>query len=95
MPNHGAARQGLAGAIAAELGRWYAGVPWARRRAEHARLAVTELDIRRLDERIDMLLEILAQLCDYSGQFDAAAEFRALSCQPSEPAPALRLIQGS
>jgi hypothetical protein len=94
MPNHGAARQGLAGAVTAELRRWYAEAPWARRREEYARLAFTELDVRRLDERIDILLEVLAQLCDYSGQFDAAAEFRALSCQPSEPAPQLRLIQG-
>jgi hypothetical protein len=94
MPNHGAARQGLAGAIAAEIRNWYGQAPWARRRAECARLAYTELDVRRLDERIDTLLEVLAQLCDYSGQFDAAEDFRALSCQPSDPAPQLRLIQG-
>jgi len=95
MPNHGAARQGLAGAIAAELRNRCAVGPWARRRAADARLAYTELDIRRLDERIDALIEVLAQLCDYSGQFDAAEDFRALSGRPSEPARQLRLIHGS
>jgi len=95
MPNHGAARQGLADAIAAELRRWYPRAPWARRREEYARLALAEFDVQRLDERIDRLLEVLAQLCDYSGQFDAAAEFRALACEPLEPAPQLRLIQGN
>jgi hypothetical protein len=98
MPNHGAARPGLAGAIAAELRHWRGGTPWARRRAEYARLAYAELDIRRLDERIDTLLEVLAQLCDYSGQFDAAEDLRALSVQePEQPAEAerqLRLVEG-
>jgi hypothetical protein len=94
MPNHGVARQGLACAIAAELRHWLDGTPWARRRAEYERLAYTELDIRRLDERIDTVLEVLAQLCDYSGQFDAAEDFRALSAQPPEPERQLRLIEG-
>jgi len=95
MPSHGAARQGLAGAIGAELRRWYTCAPWARRRAEYARLALIELDISRLDERIDVLLEALAVLCDCSRQFDAAADFRALASEASEPAPLLRLIQGN
>jgi hypothetical protein len=100
MPNHGAHRPGLAGAIAAELRYWRANTPWARRRDDGARLAFTELDVRRLDERIDGLLEVLAQLCDYSGQFDAAQDFRALSGRPPEPEPEpeperqLRLVQG-
>jgi hypothetical protein len=66
-----------------------------RRQREYARLALTELDVRRLDERIDALLSVLAQVCDYSGQPDAAREFRSLC---SEPAPAetpvLRLVRG-
>jgi hypothetical protein len=96
MPNHGAARQGLAGAIAAELRRLRASSPWARRREEYARLAFTELDIRRLDDRIDCLVEVLAQLCDYSGQFDSAEDFRALSTRPPDPEPErlLRLVHG-
>jgi hypothetical protein len=94
MPNHGAARQGLADAIVAELRHLRAIGPWARRRDEYARLAFTELDIRRLDDRIDYLLEVLAQLCDYSGQFDAAEDFRALAVSTPEPEPErqLRLI---
>jgi hypothetical protein len=51
MPNHGAARQGLAGAIAAELRNLRDNAPWIRRREEYARLAFTELDIRRLAAR--------------------------------------------
>jgi len=70
--------------------------PRSRRRDEYARLAFTELDIRRLDDRIDHLLEVLAQLCDYSGQFDAAADFRALAVRQPEPEPErqLRLVPG-
>ena len=96
MPNHGAARQGLAEAIAAELRHLRENAPWARRRDEYARLAYTELDIRRLDDRIDCLLEVLAQLCDYSGQLDAAEDFRALAVRPPEPEPErqLRLVHG-
>jgi len=98
MPNHGAARQGLAGAIAAELRYLRDNAPWIRRREEYARLAFTELDIRRLDDRIDYLLEVLAQLCDYSGQYDAAQDFRALAARPPEPEPEperqLRLVPG-
>jgi hypothetical protein len=94
MPNHGAARRGLTGALAAELRYWRDNSPWARRRDVRARLAFTELDIRRLDERIDGLLEVLAQLCDYSGQFDAGQDFRALSGRPPEPDRQLRLVQG-
>jgi hypothetical protein len=99
MPNHGAARQGLTSVIAARLRRWtdnapWIRAPWTRRRDEYARLAYTELDIRRLDERIDGLLEVLAQLCDYSGQFDAADDFRALSGRPPEPDRQLRLVPG-
>jgi|HubBroStandDraft_2_1064218.scaffolds.fasta_scaffold49164_3 hypothetical protein len=96
MPNHGAARHDLAGAIAAELRHLRASLPRARRREEYARLAFTELDIRRLDDRIDCLLEVLAQLCDYSGQFDSAEDFRALSTRPPDPEPErqLRLVHG-
>lgn len=99
MPNHGAARQGLTSVLAAELRHLrdsaaWTRAPWTRRRDEYARLAFTELDIRRLDDRIDLLLETLAQLCDYSGQFDAAEDFRALSCEPAEPDRQLRLVQG-
>ena len=98
LPNHGAARQGLAGAIAAELRYLRDKAPWIRRREEYARLAFTELDIRRLDDRIDYLLEVLAQLCDYSGQYDAAQDFRALAARPPEPEPEperqLRLVHG-
>lgn len=100
MPNHGAARQGLAGAIAAEVRNLRDNAPWTRRREEYARLAYTELDIRRLDDRLDYLLEVLAQLCDYSGQFDVAQDFRALAVRPPQPEPEpeperqLRLVHG-
>jgi hypothetical protein len=94
MPNHEAARQGLGAAIGAELRLLCDNAPWARRRQEYARLAYTELDIRRLDERVDSLIEVLAQLCDYSGQFDAAEDFRALSGRQPEPERQLRLVEG-
>ncbi len=94
MPNHEAARQGLAAAIAAELRYWRNNGPLARRRELQARLAYTELDIRRLDGRIDTLVEVLAQMCDYSGQYDAADDFRELSIQPLDPEPQLRLVRG-
>jgi hypothetical protein len=82
-------------ALAGVLLRTRAWRPRLRRQQEAARLALTELDIRRLDERIDALLGVLAQLCDYSGQPDAARQFRALGSQP-EPAevPVLRLVRG-
>jgi hypothetical protein len=94
MPNHEAARQGLTATIAAELRYWRANGPWARRRDVQSRLAYTELDIRRLDGRIDTVVEVLAQLCDYSGQYDAADDFRQLSIRPLEPEPPLRLVRG-
>ena len=94
MPNHGVARRGLADQTTSALRRWRAYRPGLRRQDEHARLAFTELDIRRLDERIDGLLDVLAQLCDYSGQPGAAEEFRALAGQPAEPEPRLWLVQG-
>src|SRR5580700_786708 len=72
-------------ALAGVLLRMRARRPRLRRQQEAARLALTELDIRRLDERIDSLLGVLAQLCDYSGQPDAACQFRALGSGP-EPA---------
>lgn len=69
--------------------------PRLRRQQEYARLALTELDIRRLDERIDAMLGVLAQVCDYSGQPDAAREFRALYSEPdAAEAPVLRLVRG-
>jgi len=64
-----------------------------RRRREYARLAMTEIDIRRLDERIDALLEVLAQVCDYSGQPAAAQELRSLSAQPAQAGPVLTLVR--
>ena len=96
MPNHGISRPSLAGAIASELRQLRASGPWARRRDEYARLAFTELDIRRIDDRIDSMLEILARLCDYSGQFDTADDLRALTEYPPEPEPdrQLRLVRG-
>lgn len=68
--------------------------PGLRRQQKYAPLALTELDIRRLDERIDALLSVLAQLCDYSGQPDAAQELRSLGSEPApaEP-PVLRLVR--
>jgi hypothetical protein len=90
---HGAHRQGMASDIAAELRHIKGSVPWVRRRREYARLAYAEMDVRRLDDRIDGLLDLLAQLCDYSGQFDAAEEFRELSSYPPEPDPPLRLVR--
>ena len=82
-------------ALAEALLRMRARRPRLRRQQEYARLALTELDVRRLDDRIDALLSVLAQVCDYSGQPDAAQEFRS---QCSEPAPAeapvLRLVRG-
>ncbi len=68
--------------------------PGLRRQREYARLALTELDVRRLDERIDALLGVLAQACDYSGQPDAAREFRTLRGDygPAET-PVLRLVR--
>jgi hypothetical protein len=94
LPNHGVSRPSLAGAIASELRQLRASAPWTRRREEYARLAFTELDIRRIDDRIDSMLEVLARLCDYSGQFDAAEDFRALTEYPPEPEPdrQLRLV---
>ena len=84
-------------ALAGVLLRMRARRPRLRRQQEYARLALTELDIRRLDERIDALLGVLAQVCDYSGQPDAAREFRALRTEPAQaeaPAPVLRLVRG-
>jgi hypothetical protein len=94
MANHGADRQGLTAVIAAELRHWRDNAPWLRRRGEYARLAFTELDIRRLDDRIDTLIDVLAQLCDYSGQVDAGDDFRALSGRPPELDRQLRLVEG-
>ena len=94
MPNHEAARQGLTTTIAAELRYWRKNGLRARRRGIQGRLAYTELDIRRLDGRIDNLVEVLADLCDYSGQYDAADDFRELSIRPLEPEPQLRLVRG-
>jgi hypothetical protein len=68
--------------------------PRLARQQEYARLALTELDIRRLDGRIDALIDVLAQACDYSGQPDAARDFRALVGQPpAQPEPVLRLVR--
>ncbi len=75
------------------LSRCQAWWPGTRRR-ESGRRTVAELDIRRLDERIDALLEVLAQVCDYSGQPEVADEFRALSGKPAPAEPVLRLVHG-
>jgi hypothetical protein len=81
----------LAGVLVRVRGRR----PGLRRQQEYARLALTELDIRRLDDRIDALLSVLAQVCDYSGQPDAAKEFRSLCSEPAPAeAPLLRLVRG-
>lgn len=89
-----------AGQVVRGWDRW----PGSRRRSEHGRLVLTELDVRRLDERIDALLDVLAQVCDYSGQPEVAREFRALSgqavqpgqaAQPAPAEPVLRLVRGS
>jgi hypothetical protein len=92
MPNHGVARPRLADVITAGLLR-FAGAPWRRRREQHARLTFAELDVRRLEDRIETLIEVLAELCDCSGQFDVADDFRALSGRPA-PDRQLRLVEG-
>lgn len=76
------------------LPRCQAWWPGSRRRRTAGRLALAELDIRKLDERIDDLLEVLAQVCDYAGQLEAAEEFRALYGEPAPAAPVLRLVRG-
>ena len=83
-------------AVAGMLLRLRARHPRLRGHQESARLALTEVGIRRLDDRIDVLLDVLAQMCDYSGQADAAGEFRSLSSQPQAAAsePVLRLVRG-
>jgi hypothetical protein len=70
--------------------RW----PRSRRRSAPGRLARTELDIRRLDERIDAILDLLSQICDNSGQLDEAQEFRELPGKPTPAEPVLRLVHG-
>jgi hypothetical protein len=83
-------------AVAGLLLRWRASRPGLRRQQEYARLALTELDVRRIDERIDALLDVLAQVCDYSGQPEAAREFRSLCTEPpaAQAEPVLRLVRG-
>jgi hypothetical protein len=93
MPNHGVARPRLADVMTAGLRRRLRSAPWRRRREEYARLAFTELDVRRLEDRIELLIDVLAQLCDHSGQFDVADDFRALSGRPV-PERQLRLVEG-
>jgi hypothetical protein len=92
----GAARpHAIRAALAGVILRVRARRPRLRRQQEAARLALTELDIRRLDERIDALVGVLAQVCDYSGQPDAACQFRALGSQPERAeVPMLRLVRG-
>lgn len=86
----------LRAAFAGALLRLRARRPELRRHQESARLALAELGIRRLDDRIDTLLDVLAQMSDSSGQPDAASQFRALSSQPqaAPPEPVLRLVRG-
>jgi hypothetical protein len=93
---HIAMRQRAArAAVAGVLLRARASRPRLRRQQEYARLALTELDVRRLDDRIDSLLEVLARVCDYSGQPDAARELRAqCTSQPGPAEPVLRLVRG-
>jgi hypothetical protein len=81
-------------AVAGALLRLRARRPGLRRQQEYARLALTELDVRRLDERIDALLDVLVQVCDYLGQPDAAGEFRSLRSQQAPSEPVLRLVRG-
>jgi len=82
-------------AAAGVLLRLRARRPRLRRQQEYARLALTELDIRRLDERIDVLIDVLARVSDLAGQPEAAREFRALASRlPGPPEPVLRLVRG-
>lgn len=95
MANKGS-RERLRAAVAGALLRLRARRPDLRRHQESARLALTELAIRRLEDRIDVLLDVLAQMSDSSGQPDAASQFRALSSQPQAvpSEPVLRLVRG-
>jgi hypothetical protein len=74
------------------LSRCQAWWPRSRRRRESGVCALAESDIRRLDDRIDALLEVLVQAYDYSGQPEVAADFRALSGAVAQPQPLLRLV---
>jgi hypothetical protein len=95
MAETGARPHAVKVALAGVLLRVRARRPRLRRQQEYARLALTELDVRRLDERIDALLGVLAQVCDYSGQPDAAREFRSLCSEAAgADAPVLRLVRG-
>jgi hypothetical protein len=95
MAETGARPRAVRAALAGVLLHARARRPRLQRQQEYARIALTELDIRRLDERIDALLGVLAQVCDYSGQPDAAREFRALSTEATAAeAPVLRLVRG-
>lgn len=94
MTENAAPPSGARSAVAGTLVRLRLRRPGLRRQQENARLAMTELDIRRLDERIDALLNVLALVCDYSGQPDAARQFRSLRTEPGPAEPVLRLVQG-
>jgi len=80
-------------AAAGVLLRLRARRPRLQRQQEYARLAMTELDIRRLDARIDAVLDVLARLCESAGQPDAAREFRSAATglpaatDPAAPGP--------
>jgi hypothetical protein len=84
-------RTALAAILVQARTRW----PGQRRRElEHALLAKTESDIRRLDERIDALIDALALVSDYLGQPDAALKFRSLHTEAPPAMPMLRLVRG-
>jgi hypothetical protein len=74
------------------LSRCQAWWPRSRRRRESGLRCAAESDIRRLDDRIDALLEVLVRAYDYSGQPEVAEEFRALSGAAAQPQPMLRLV---
>jgi hypothetical protein len=94
MPDTAANSPNVVNACVAALRRWRIPRPGLRRQREYARIAFTELDIRRLDNKIDDLLDVLAQLCDYSGQPDVAQDLRAMAGQPVPSEPRLRLVPG-
>ena len=82
-------------AVAGVLLRLRASRPRLQRQQQYARLALAEIDLRRLDSRTDAMLDILARVCDNSGQPEAAREVRALSGQEAAlREPALRLVRG-
>lgn len=94
MPDTAADSPNVLNACAAALQRWRIPRPGLRRQREYARIAFTEIDLRRLDQKVDDLLNVLAQLCDYSGQPEVAQDLRTMSRQTAPSEPLLRLVTG-